>query len=159
MNRGWHVEVWGWKICILAKSEHVIWRILRNSASAGEFWMFVRTLDACANFASGNMMSGKFWSNLVSPVDAPPSFPGTLSEIRVHEKTHLHTPRREGMKWDEMKWIVTCGYYVCNMTLLPTLENAWHDMINGKPVLGLAGSHTESRYRFMRPWTLPPHLP
>ena len=28
-----------------------------------------------------------------------------------------------------MKWIVTCGHHVCNMTLLPTLENAWHDMI------------------------------
>ena len=48
------------KSVLLANSEHVIWRILRNSASDREFWMLVRNLDACANFASGNIMSGKF---------------------------------------------------------------------------------------------------
>ena len=89
--------------------------------------------------------------------------------------THSDTPRRERMKWDEMKtcyamlscchvmspflwntkWRWTPATWPCSLTL----ENAWHDMINGKPVLGLAGSHTESRYRLMRPWTLPPHLP
>jgi len=48
------------KSVILANSEHAIWGILRNSASGGEFWMLVRNLDTCANFASGNMMSGEF---------------------------------------------------------------------------------------------------
>ena len=47
--------------------------------------MLVRNLDACAN-------------NLVSPLNAPPSFPGTLSEIWAHEKTHLDTPGRERLK-------------------------------------------------------------
>ena len=45
----------------------------------------------------------------------------------MHTHTHLDTPRRERMKWGKMKWIVTCGYHVCNMTLLPILENTWHD--------------------------------
>ena len=69
INRGWHVEIWGLKICILANFEHVTvtWRFLKDPASAGEFWMLARTLDACANFASGNMMSGKFWSIIWYP--------------------------------------------------------------------------------------------
>ena len=127
MNRGWHVEIWGWKICVLANSEHVIWRILRNSAPAGEFWMIVRTLDACADFASGNMMSGKFWSNLVSPVDAPPSFPGTLSEIRVHEKTHLDTPRREKVRWDEMNCDMWLPCMQHDHGTYPRKRMTWHD--------------------------------
>ena len=127
MNRGWHVEIWGWKICTLANSEHVIWRFLKDSASAGEFWMLARTLDACANFASGNMMPGKFWSNLVSPVDAPPSFPGTLSEMRAHEKTHLDTPRREKMKWDEMNRHMWPSCMQHDLATYPRKRMTWHD--------------------------------
>ena len=84
------------------------WKILllmENSGCLCEIWMLVRILllaTSCLDL---------FWSNLVSPVDAPPSFPGTLSDIRVHEKTHLDTPRRERVKWDEMRHVMSC-YYV-----------------------------------------------
>ena len=150
MNRGWHVEIWGLKICILASSEHVIWRILRNSASAGKFWMLVRTLFL-ATWCLVNFEVN--WYPRWTHHQASPALYQRSGRMKRH--TWIHP---EGRRWNEMKWIVTCGHHVCNMTLLPTLENAWHDMINGKPVLGLAGSHTESRYRLMRPWTLPPHL-
>ena len=90
------------KSVIVANSEHVIWRILSNSASDGELWMLVWNLDACANFASGSIMSGKFWSNLVSPVDAPPSFPALYQRTGCMRR-HLDTPRRGRVKWDEMK--------------------------------------------------------
>jgi len=34
------------------------WIYSEHSASDGEFWMLVQNLDACADFASGNIMSG-----------------------------------------------------------------------------------------------------
>ena len=122
---------------------------------AWTFWVEVKAL-LCL-FAS-------FWSHL--RVNSC----GTVSHCKPLEAvwymhTHTHTwIHPEGRGWNEIRWneswhVATICYHVCNMTLSPILENAWHDMINGKPVLGLAGSHSESRYRFMRPWTLPPHLP
>ena len=99
-----------WKISILARSEHVTWWFLKKSASAGEFWVLVRNLGTYAKSAAGNVMSGKSWNNLVSPVDAPPSCPGTLSEIRVHERhTWIHSKRRG---WNEMKWNHVMSCYV-----------------------------------------------
>ena len=108
---GWHGEFWGMTSVSLANSEHgsgEFWKILllmENSGCLCEIWMLVRILllaTSCLDL---------FWSNLVSPADAPSSFPGTLSEIRVHEKTHLDTPRRKRVKWDEMIHVMSC-YYV-----------------------------------------------
>ena len=79
--------------CNLAISERLrfCWRILICNV-----WMLVRNL-LLATWCLGN-----FESNLVSPVNAPPSFPGTLSEIRVHERrTWIHP---DGRGWNEIKW-------------------------------------------------------
>ena len=76
-----------------------------------------RLLDACAD--SGCLCGFGFWQhyvwiyscNLVSPADEPPSFPGTLSEIRVHERhTLVNSLNLERVKWDEMITIMSCCY-------------------------------------------------
>ena len=80
-----------WK-CNLAISEKLCfcWRILISNV-----WMLVR------NLLLPTWCLGNFESNLVSPADAPPSFPGTLSEIRVHDRhTWIHPAER---RWSELK--------------------------------------------------------
>ena len=59
--------------------------------------MLVRNLDACAELASGNIMSG-FILVTWYPRRTPPSFPGTLSEIRVHERHILVNLNLERVK-------------------------------------------------------------
>ena len=104
------------KSVIVANSEHVIWQILSNSASDGELWMLVWNLDACANFASGSIMSGKFWSNLVSPVDAPPSFPALYQRTGcMRRHTWIHP---EGRGWNEMRWNHVMSCYHVSMSCL-----------------------------------------
>ena len=109
---------------ILANSEHgsgEFWKILllmENSGCLCGIWMLVRIL------LLATLCLDLFWSNLVSPVDAPPSFPGTLSEIRVHEKTHLETPRRERVKWDEMIHVMSC-YYVSVSCHVMACRRGW----------------------------------
>ena len=79
--------------CNLAISDRpcFCWRIQISNV-----WMLVRNL-LLATWCLGN-----FESNLVSPVNASPTFPGTLWEIRVHERhTWIHP---EGRGWNEMKW-------------------------------------------------------
>ena len=79
--------------CNLAISDRpcFCWRIQISNV-----WMLVRNL-LLATWCLWN-----FESNLVSSVDAPPSFPGTLSEIRARERhTWIHP---EGRGWNEMKW-------------------------------------------------------
>ena len=100
---------------ILANSEHgsgEFWKnllLMENSGCLCGIWMLVRIL------LLATLCLDLFWSNLVSPVDAPPSFPGTLSEIRVHEKTHLETLRRERVKWDEMIHVMSCVSMSCHV--------------------------------------------
>ena len=73
-------------------------------------------LDACAD--SGCLCGTGFWQhyvwiyscNLVSPADEPPSFPSTLSEIRVHERHTLVNSIMERVKWDEVITIMSCCY-------------------------------------------------
>ena len=89
-----------------------------------------RLLDACAE--SGCLCGFGFWQrhgwihscNLVSPADAPPSFPGTLSEIRVHERHTWKTP--EGRGWNEMKW-----YMSCHVVTLACRVLSWHVGMDG----------------------------
>ena len=88
-----------------------------------------------------------FECNLVSPVDAPPSFP-QLPRHFIKDpgawKTHLDTPRRERMKRDDMKTCHVMWCYVimlsisvkyqmtmdlCHLTLLTYLRKrmTWYD--------------------------------
>ena len=114
------------------------------------------------------------WSRRNAPSGAPRCvqiFDKKRTRMWKKGVTHSDTPRRERMKWDEMKTcyaMLSCCHVMSpflwntkwrSWPRSPTLENAWRDMINGKPVLGLAGSHRDGRYRLMHPWTLPPHLP
>ena len=112
ISMGWHVEIRGWKIVILASLNMqsgelwklcFCWRILISNV-----WMLVR------NLLLATWCTGKIESNLVSPVDAPPSFPGTLSEIRVHER------HPEGRGWNEMTWnhVMFC-YHVMSIATWP----------------------------------------
>ena len=112
ISMGWHVEIRGWKIVILASLNmqsgelwklFFCWRILISNV-----WMLVR------NLLLATWCTGKIESNLVSPVDAPPSFPGTLSEIRVHER------HPEGRGWNEMTWnhVMFC-YHVMSIATWP----------------------------------------
>ena len=57
---GWHGEFWKEKSVILANSEHAF---LANSEKTLLLLENAdkQRLDACAKFASGNMMSGKTW--------------------------------------------------------------------------------------------------
>ena len=79
--------------CNLAMSERLCfcWRILIRNV-----WMLVRNL-LLATWCLGNVES-----NPVFVVDAPPSFPGTFLEIRVHERHTWIYPKGRG--WNEMKW-------------------------------------------------------
>ena len=102
---------WTWIVHDKLKSgdeKSVYWRILKYNLAISEglcfcwrilisnIWMLVRNL-LLATWCLGN-----FESNLVSSVGAPPSFPGTLSEIRARERhTWIHP---EGRGWNEMKW-------------------------------------------------------
>ena len=108
MTRGYSE---GWKFhsgFILAWSLDLFWK------HSTPWW---RLLDACAE--SGCLCGTGFWQhyvwiyscNLVSPADAPPSFPGTLSEIRVHERhTLVNSLNLERVKWDEMITVMSCCY-------------------------------------------------
>ena len=141
------------------------WRMLINNV-----WMLVRSL------LLATWCLVKLESNLVSPVDAHQASPALYQRSGCMKDTLGYTPKGgDEMRWNKnmlcyvtlscchvmspflwnTKWRWTSATWPCSLTL----ENAWHDMINGKPVLGLAGSLTESRNRFMHPWTLPPHLP
>ena len=89
-------------------------------------------LDACAN--SGCLCGTGFWQhyvwiyscNLVSPADAPPSFPGTLSEIRVHERHTLVNSIMERVKWDEMITVMSCCYISMSCHVM-----SWHVGLGG----------------------------
>ena len=102
-----------------------------------------RLLDACAE--SGCLCGFGFWQhhgwiyscNLVSLADAPPSFPGTLSEIRVHERHTWKTP--EGRGWNEMKW-----YMSCHVVTLACRVLSWHVGMGGFWLGHLAISDDES---------------
>ena len=56
--------------------------LMETSGCLCGIWMLVR------NWLLATLCLGSFLY-LVSPADAPPSFPGTLSEIRVHERHTL----------------------------------------------------------------------
>ena len=109
-----------------------------------------RLLDACAD--SGCLCGCGFWQhyvwiyscNLASPANEPPSFPGTLSEIRVHERhTLVNSLNLERVKWDEMITIMSCCYVsgmsawvVFGLATLPfltmrVLQVRFHDDIDG----------------------------
>ena len=78
--------------CNVAISERLCfcWIMISN------VWMLVRNL-LLATWCLGNVES-----NPVFVVDAPPSFPGTFLEIRVHERHTWIYPKGRG--WNEMKW-------------------------------------------------------
>ena len=115
MTRGYSE---GWKFhsgFILTWTLDLFWRGLwiYSEKHSIPWWSL---LDACAD--SGCLCGTGFWQhyvwiyscNLVSPADAPPSFPGTLSEIRVHERHTLVNSIMERVKWDEMITVMSCCY-------------------------------------------------
>ena len=131
MTRGYSE---GWKFhsgFILAWTLDLFWQ---------RFWIYSEKhsipwwslLDACAN--SGCLCGTGFWQhyvwiyscNLVSPADAPPSFPGTLSEIRVHERHTLVNSIMERVKWDEMITVMSCCYISMSCHVM-----SWHVGLGG----------------------------
>ena len=131
MTRGYSE---GWKFhsgFILAWTLDLFWQ---------RFWIYSEKhsipwwslLDACAN--SGCLCGTGFWQhyvwiyscNLVSPADAPPSFPGTLSEIRVHERHTLVNSIMERVKWDEMITVMSCCYISMSCHVM-----SWHVGMGG----------------------------
>ena len=124
----------GWKFhsgFILAWTLDLFWQ---------RFWIYSEKhsipwwslLDACAD--SGCLCGTGFWQhyvwiyscNLVSPADEPPSFPGTLSEIRVHERHTLVNSIMERVKWDEMITVMSCCYISMSCHVM-----SWHVGMGG----------------------------
>ena len=63
--------------------------------------------------------------NLVSPAGAPPSFPGTVSEIQVREKhyTLRNTPKGDDeMRWNENSCFLMLGFWLCPVAILRLLQ-------------------------------------
>ena len=131
MTRGYSE---GWKFhsgFILAWTLDLFWHGLwiYSEKHSIPWWSL---LDACAD--SGCLCGTGFWQhyvwiyscNLVSPADAPPSFPGTLSETRVHERHTLVNSIMERVKWDEMITVMSCCYISMSCHVM-----SWHVGMGG----------------------------
>ena len=93
---------------ILANSEH----------GSGEFWkirFWWRILDACAE--SGCLCGFCFWQHYVWIYF-------DYQRSGCMQKTHLETPRRERVKWDEMIHVMSC-YYVSVSCHVMACRRGW----------------------------------
>ena len=113
---GWHGEFWGMKVlkqALECSDASCPFQSPLKGTSEGVFWMLVQNLLLAA------LSLAKSKCNLVSPVDWPPSFPGSLSEIRVHERHTLEHPEGRDVRWDEMNSVMISICIIHDFKLIP----------------------------------------
>ena len=128
MNRGWDVEIWGWKICILANSEHVIWRFLKtlllleNSGCLRELWMLVRIL-LLATWCLANFEV--IWYPRWTHHQASPALYQRSGRMKRH--TWIQPEGRDEMRWDEMNRDMWLPCMQHDLVTYPRKCMTWHD--------------------------------